>query len=191
MVGTMKKNNRAGTVILLLLILLSIGAIIAQQIGPSEEILNRRLAEAGLNTDISQIREAFDLMKIASHTWQPWEENFDPDHADAPASIAKVLETLRTEGFLRSSEVYDPTTRKHLWGTGPGKQFWQASVNLASNSSFQIYTGEVKTWDWSQTDTSAATDSFFLNEQSIDDYPFQNKLGEFVGKSGFSLKIIR
>ncbi len=183
--------NRKGTVILLLLILLSIGAIIAQQMGPSEEMLNRRLAENGLTTDISQIREAFDLMRIASQSWQPWEDDFDPDHTDAPASIAKILTTLQAEGFLRNSEVYDSTTRKHLWGTGAGKQFWQASVNLASNSSFQIYTGEAKSWDWSQTDTSAATDSFFLNEQGIDDYPFQNKLGESAGMSGFSLKVIR
>mgnify|MGYP000847457385 CR=1 FL=1 len=187
----MKKMNRNGTVVLLLLILLSIGVIIARQIGPSEEMLSRRLAENGLTTDISQIREAFDMMKIASQTWQPWEENFDPDSVDAAASIAKILETLRTEGFLRSSEVYDSTTKKHLWGTGVGKQYWQASINLASNSSFQIYTGEARIWDWNQTDTAAATDTFFLNEQSIDDYPFQNKLGEAAGKSGFSLKIVR
>ncbi len=187
----MKKMNRNGTAIILLLIILSIGAIIAQQIGPSEEMLNRRMAESSLTNDISQIREAFDMMRLASQSWQPWEEDFDPDHTDAPASIAKILSTLQAEGFLRSSGVYDSTARKHLWGTGPGKHFWQASVNLASNSSFQIYTGEVKTWDWSQTDTTAVTDSFFLNEQSVDDYPFQNKLGEFAGKSGFSLKIIR
>lgn len=187
----MKQLNRNGTVLLLLVILLAIGAIIAQQIGPSEDLLNHRLAENSLTTDISQIREAFDLMTIASPTWQPWEANFDPDHSSAPASIAKILTTLSSEGFLRSGEVSDSTSQKHLWGTGPGKQYWQASVNLASNSSFQIHSGDTKTWDWNQNETSAATDAFFLSDEAIDDYPFHNKLGESAGKSGNSLKIIR
>lgn len=182
--------SRDGTVLLLLLVVLIIGGIVAARLLPNEELISRRNHESSLNTEISQIREAFDLMKVASPTWKPWDD-FVQDHSDAPASIALVLQFLGSSGYLLDGKPADPTVMKHRWGTATDKVFWKVSSNLASNSSFQIKIEGQAGWDWSQTDTVAATDTVFLNDMRVDDYPFQNKLGNLLGKAGASLKITR
>ena len=183
--------NRHGTILMIFLLLMVSLAILAVQMIPNEEMINRRIDETILSSEVSQVREAYDLMRMASPTWVPFEADFDPDHADAPASIAKILDQLFSSGFLRSKDVYSPGFRRHLWGTEPGKFYWHATGNIASNSSFQVMVGDGLAWDWSRTDTVAATDSFFPQDQAVDDYPFQNKLGDQLFKNGSSLKIMR
>jgi len=176
---------------MVLLLLMASLAILAVQMVPNEEIINRRIDENILSSEVSQVREAYDLMRVASPTWVPFEADFDPDHAEAPASIAKILDQLYANGFLRSNNVYSPGFRRHLWGTEPGKNYWRAANNIASNSSFQVIVGDGLAWNWSLTDTVAATDSFFPQDQAVDDYPFQNKLGNLLSNNGSSLKIMR
>ncbi len=187
----MTNNHRKGAMMMMLLVVLIIGSIVALQLLPNEELISRRSRETSLNTEISQIREAFDLMKVASPTWEPWQDDFDPDHADAPASVAKVLGELEAKGFLRNASTYDPTVMTHQWGTTGGKTFWRATNNIASNSSFQISIDGVTAWDWNETETVAGTDTTYLNDMRVDDYPYQNKLGEFMSKGGAALKITR
>jgi type II secretory pathway pseudopilin PulG len=177
--------SRRGAMMLMLLVVLIIGSIVALQLLPNEELVTRRSRESSLNTEISQIREAFDLMKVASPTWEPWPEGVEP----AAASIALVLQELVDIGYLRSSALVDPTVMSHNWG--PGKTFWRATTNLASNSSFQISIDGLTAWDWNANETTAATDTIYLYDMKVDDYPFQNKLGELMGKSGAALKITR
>lgn len=186
-----KADSRAGAMMLMLLVVLIIGSIVALQLLPNEELVARRSKETSLNTEISQIREAFDLMKVASPTWEPWEDNFDPDHAGAPASIAKVLTELANKGYLRNKDLADPTVMPHLWAAAAGKSFWKASTNVASNSSFQISVDGLTAWDWSKTETTASTDTVYLNDIRVDDYPYQNKLGNLLASGGSALKIIR
>ena len=151
--------TRRGTILMVLLLLMASLAILAVQMVPNEEIINRRIDENILSSEVSQVREAYDLMRVASPTWVPFEADFDPDHAEAPASIAKILDQLYANGFLRSNNVYSPGFRRHLWGTEPGKNYWRAANNIASNSSFQVIVGDGLAWNWSLTDTVAATRS--------------------------------
>ncbi len=181
-------KQKRGAVLLLLMIMLAAGGIAALKLMPEEELITVRSKEDSLNLELSHIREAFDLMQIASPTWQPWEDNFDPDHPDAAASIALTLKTLHENGFLRNQNVHDPGIMSQLWGTSTNQIFWKASGNIASNSSFQI---NMLNWDWNQTDTVAATDTIFPESGDLDDYPYQNKLGNLLDNSGASLKIIR
>mgnify|MGYP007016031827 FL=1 len=46
-------------------------------------------------------------------------------------------------------------------------------------------------WEWNQTNTIAATDTVFPDSSEIDDYPYQNKLGNLLETDGASLKIVR
>ena len=126
----------------MLMVILIVVGILAERLIPNEETITARSKEKSLNLDLSQIREAFDLKRIASPTWEPWEDNFDRNHPDAPASISKVLQALVNEGFLRSASLSDPGIMPQLWGTGAGKIYWQASGNLASNSSFYIVSAQ-------------------------------------------------
>ncbi|MDD3145961.1 MAG: hypothetical protein PHD82_01555 [Candidatus Riflebacteria bacterium] len=174
--------------LLLLLVMLVAGGIAALKLMPEQELITIRSKENSLNLELSQIREAFDLMQIASPSWQPWADDFDPAHPDAAASIALTLKTLHENGFLRDPNIYDPGIMKQLWGTSTNKIFWKASGNVASNSSFQI---DMLSWNWNQTDTDAATDTIFPESSNIDDYPYQNKLGNLLDSTGASLKIIR
>lgn len=179
------KNTRTGAMMLMLMVVLIIGSIVALQLLPNEELVARRSKETSLNTEISQIREAFDLMKIASPAWEPW----TGDSAPPPASIAETLKTLADAGYLRNKDLADPTVLAHFWSQS--QTFWKASSNLASNSSFQISVDGVTAWDWSQTETNAGTDTIYLYEMRVDDYPYQNKLGELLGQTGSALKITR
>ncbi len=185
----MRKMTAAkkGAMMMMLLVVLIIGSIVALQLLPNEEIVTRRSKETGLNTQISQLREAFDLMKLASPTWEPWPDNHVPDKNE----VAAVLKTLDENGFLRNaSSVVDPTVMTHHWFSTDEK-FWRPAVNLASNSSFQISVDGITAWDWNTTETIAATDTVYLRDMKVDDYPYQNKLGDLLGNSGSTLKITR
>ena len=181
-------NRQRGAVLLLLMVMLVVGGIAALKLVPQEELITLRSKENCLNLELSQIREAFDLMQIASPSWQPWEDNFDPAHPNAAASIAMTLKTLHENGFLRDKDINDPGIMSQLWGTSTSQIFWKASGNIVSNSSFQI---NMMNWDWNQTDTVAATDTIFPESGDLDDYPYQNKLGNLLDNSGASLRIIR
>lgn len=171
---------------MMLLVVLIIGSLVAIQLVPNEEIVTRRSKESGLNTQISQLREAFDLMMLANPGWIPW--TGDPDKNE----IAGVLKALDQNGFLRNaSSVVDPTVMPHHWNSS-NEMFWRPATNLASNSSFQIsIDGGITAWDWNTTETSAGSDSVYLRDMRVDDYPYQNKLGNLLGNSGSTLKITR
>ncbi len=172
----------------MLMVMLAAGGIAALKLMPGEQLITTRSKENSLNLELSQIREAFDLMQIASPTWQPWEDDFDPAHPDAAASVALTLQTLHENGFLRDQNIYDPGIMSQLWGTSTNQIFWKGSGNIASNSSFQI---NMINWDWNQIDTVAATDTIFPESSDCDDYPYQNKLGNLLDNTGTSLKITR
>lgn len=179
--------DRKGAMMLLLLVVLIIGSLVALQLVPNEEIVTRRSKETGLNTQISQLREAFDLMMLANPGWQPWPDGYTPTKDE----IAVVIKTLDQNGFLRNaSSVVDPTVMPHHWYSND-QMFWRPATNLASNSSFQISVDGITAWDWNTTETNAATDTVYLRDMRVDDYPYQNKLGNLLGNSGSTLKITR
>lgn len=179
------KKSRKGAMMIMLLVVLIIGSIVALQLLPGEELITLRTKETSLNTEISQIREAFDLKKIASPLWEPWTTD-PPSRID----IANALKVLADEGYLRNKDLADPTVLAHLWNQND-ETFWKASNNLATNSSFQISLDGITAWDWNVVDTTAATDGIYLYDLRVDDYPYQNKLGNLLGKEGSALKITR
>lgn len=181
--------NRRGALMLMLLVAIIIGGIIALRLLPQEEVIAQRDREEILHGNLSQIREAFDLKRQADPTWNPFP---DLDNTTM-ASVTDVLEQLANENFLREKDVKDPTVPHYLWGT-TSNYFWRVSENIASNTSFELEDPADPTAiaSWTASPESVvATDTEYLSDSSVDDYPHQNKLGSILQSSGASLKITR
>ncbi len=173
--GKKPQDSRRGALLMMLFVMLIVGGIVALRMMPNEELVTRREKESGLNSDLSQVREALDLVRVASHS-----EWVDLKLEDTPASIAAKIASMAEWGFLRSEDIKDPAVPSHLWG--PDKSYyWKVTVNLATNTSFEVGLDE---WSTSADSTVEEDDVNYLNTTKLDEYPYQNKLGNLLNKKG-------
>ena len=198
--------GRRGAMMLMLLVVIIVGSIIAMQVLPGEEMITRRSIESSLDVELSQIREALDLAslagELATDTALGSAPILLPDASASPddkkAAIASAIIQLNARGYLRSDQVRDPTVPAYQWGTDHAN-YWQIRENVASNPSFEVTdSGVVLSWkDYDGSDikpgesvhASAATT--FLQHMQIDDYPYQNKLGNLLASGGSALELTR
>ena len=187
MSGRKKKkcSGRRGALMMMLMVAMVVGGVVALRLLPQEDIIARREKESELHSNLSQIREAFDLKLESDPDW-------DPD-LSSKTGIENAIASLTDENFLREKSLTDPTVPTYLWGTS-ANYYWRASINIASNSSFEIEDPvdptKIAYWLLSPG-TVAASDSYYPNDSSIDDYPHQNKLGQILRNSGSSLRITK
>ena len=168
-------GTRRGALLMMLFVMLIVGGIVALRMMPNEELVTRRDKESGLNSDLSQIREALDLVRIASHP--QW---VDLKLGDTDDQIQAKIASMTKWGFLRSQDIKDPAVPSHLWG--PNKTYyWKVTTNLATNTSFEV---GLDAW-YPSTDSTVYEDTTnYLNTTKLDEYPYQNKLGNLLNKKG-------
>lgn len=177
----MNKKSRRGSLFILLAMMIFILGILATKVIPSKEIQNRRMKANNLRSCIGEIRQAILMKRLASPTYNP--------QMACSASITLVLQTLADENYLRRESLRDDTVPSYLWGES-GK-YWVAVNNIASNSSFEI-TESSKIASWTVvTGSNVATNSYYLFNSSIDDFPTENKLGDAFRSSGSVLEILQ
>lgn len=178
-------DSRRGALMLMLLVIIIVGGIVALRMLPQEDVIAKRQKENNLQQNLSQIREAFDLK------WQS-DPDWNPDLSDKN-KVRIALQTLVAENYLREEDIMDPTVPSYLWDTAD-IYYWRSSTNIASNTSFELDDPSdpslIASWT-TAPDTTAATDSNYLDNPANDDYPHQNKLGLPLRSGGTSLKIIR
>jgi hypothetical protein len=173
--GKRPYDSRRGALLMMLFVLLIVGGIVALRMMPNEELVTRRDKESGLNSDLSQVREALDLVRVASHP-----EWVDLKLDDTPEQIQAKIASMSQWGFLRSEDIKDPAVPPHLWG--PDKPYyWKVTVNLATNTSFEIGLDE---WNAAVDTTVVEDEENYLNTTKLDEYPYQNKLGNLLNKRG-------
>lgn len=194
-------RNCRGAMMLMLLVVIIIGSIIALQILPGEEMVTRRSVERSLDVELSQLREAVDLAylagdlatdTVATITLPP--SDLAPDQMQA--SLSAMIASLSHYGYLRSDSVRDPTVPVYLWGSDH-THYWQFRENVASNPSFEVTeSGIVLNWkDYDGGDikagdnTHASASENFLQNMMVDDYPYQNKLGNLLSSGGSALEL--
>ncbi len=179
-----KTSNRRGSMLLMVIIMLICAAIIAMKLLPDEQTQVIRENETFYDSDLSQLREAIDMVKLASRDPNSKAYYLDPEGwqdfcaSDTSASISAKIAKLSSWGFLRKSDLRDKSVPEHLWNVD--NIYWKVSINYASNSSFEIAsTTEDWSYPWERINASATLEkNIKLNSLSIDEYPFQNKLGD-------------
>ena len=167
--------SRRGALLLMLFVMLIVGGIVALRMMPNEELITRRDKESGLNNDLSQVREALDLVRVASHP-----EWVDLSLTDTPDLIQAKIASMALWGYLRSESVKDSAVPEHLWGTDK-PYFWKVTMNLATNTSFEV---GLDAWYPSADSTVIEDNTNYLNTTKLDEYPYQNKLGNLLNKKG-------
>lgn len=178
----MNKQSRRGSLFLLLAMVIIVLGLFATRLIPSKNIQNKRMKANNLRSCIGEIREAILLKRLASPTYNPQMRD--------PASIAKVLEDLANENYLRRESLKDATVPSYLWDENDGT-YWKSVNNIASNCSFEI-TESTKIASWTIVPGSnVATNSNYLFNSSIDDFPTENKLGVSFRASGSVLEIFQ
>ena len=181
----MNKNlKRRGSMLLTVMILLIVVAIIAMKLMPDEQTQVIRENETFYDSDLSQLREAIDLARLAAKNpnsklaLRGW-TNFCA--TDTSASITEKIELLYECGYLRKPDLKDASVPDFQWGTNSTELYWKVSTNYASNSSFEIVASEDYeiSASWNGVNASASVENHVkLNSMSLDEYPFQNKLGD-------------
>ncbi len=165
--------NKRVSMLMMVMIMLIVATIIALKLMPDEQTQVIREKEAFYNTDLSQLREAIDMARLASNS-----EWIDFCATDTPEIISVKIASLSHYGFLRNDRLRDNSIPEHLWGTSTDT-YWIVSTNYASNTSFEIASGD---WSvaWEKEANASATmiENIRLNSMSIDEYPYQNKLGD-------------
>lgn len=175
--------SRRGAMLLMLFVMLIVGGIAILRMVPNEELIMKRDRERALNVTLSQLREAYDMALVASASLVSWSD-FASSTVASPASISAQIASLSQWGLLADNPK-DPVIPDHLWGTDRS-YYWRVSVNVATNSSFEAGLN-----DWMTSDglDFSVDDTVFLNSVSLDDYPYQTKLGTIFTSKGRSLKI--
>ena len=179
---------------MMVMVMLIVAAIVAMKMMPDEQTQVTRENEAFYNSDLSQLREAIDLVRRASKDPRPENPAYELNPggwkdfcaSDTPVSISEKIASLTQWGFLRKSDIRDNSVPGFLWGTDTAalQKYWVVSINYASNTSFEI-SNEIATWpdNW-EYDSKTATASIIkenkitINSMAIDEYPYQNKLGD-------------
>jgi len=176
---------------LALLVSLVVFGLIAMRLLPNLAVQVQRQDESSLKQTIARIREAVDMVHVASST-------FDPGGTFDQMTVASsAIASLIRFGLLPSHPT-DGTIPGYAWGTGSNT--WVVIENWASNTSFQIVASDPNdptkqlpaSWSNGTPDTVATvTRTFFPSQQTtaFDDYPGQNKLGNILETGGASLEI--
>lgn len=175
--------NKRGSMLLMVMVMLIVAVLLAMKLMPDEQTLNKREDETFYDSDLSQLREAVDLARLAAQDeknvkmfgWQGFLAS------DTPEIIKEKIDFLVSNGFLRKSDIRDNSVPEHLWGED--KTYWRVSTNYASNTSFEIDvvgdTGTVSyNWMDSKDGSCSVAENIHLNSMAIDEYPYQNKLGD-------------
>ena len=182
--------NNKGSMLMMVIIMLVVAAIIAMKLMPDEQTQVIRENEAFYNSDLSQLREAIDLARLAASSSTPlpgWE---DFCATDTPDTIRAKIASLTQWGFLRKTELRDNSVPAHLWGTDK-PMYWSVSINYASNTSFEIASGDMPlAWERGKDASATFVDNIRLNTMAIDEYPYQNKLGDST-RGENALRMIR
>ena len=180
---------RQGSLMVVVLVVITIVGALGSQLASNTETQHTRSQEEQLRHVLARIRNAFDMKKKV-------DEDFAPD-LSSPAAIRQTLEILARENFLGTASLTDPLVRPHLWNSH-ADFFWKGTENVSMNSSFESddapETGTEVVASWSRGDpfTIAASDTRFFptrNTDGLDDYRFQNKLGQTMTASGTSLRV--
>ncbi len=198
--------NKRGSMLMMVMIMLIVAAIVAMKLMPDEQTQVVRENEALYNSELSQLREAIDMVRLASRDPNS-RAYFNPDNpestpygwrdfsiSDTPETIEAKLASLTEWEYLRKSDLKDNSVPEFQWGTGSSKIYWLVSTNYASNTSFEIV-NNVATWpdSWefdSNTASPTMVSNIHLNSMAIDEYPYQNKLGN-SNKGPNSIQMIR
>ena len=181
--------NKRGSMLMMVMVILIVAAIIAAKLMPDEQTMVKREDEGFYNSDLSQLREAIDLVRLAAQ--KPGSPAADPDTgwqdfvaSDTPASISAKIASLTQWGFLRKSELRDNSIPDFAWNTS-STTYWMVSTNYASNTSFEIHVDGLDTstyvagaWEKESVASASVVKNIKLNSMAIDEYPYQNKLGD-------------
>ena len=174
-----RTSDKKGSMLMMVIIMLVVAAIIAMKLMPDEQTQVIRENEAFYNSDLSQLREAIDMARLAASSSTPlpgWE---DFCATDTPDTIRLKIASLTYWGFLRKTDLRDNSVPAHLWGTDTAQIYWNVSINYASNTSFEIASGDMPlAWERGKDASATFVDNIKLNTMSIDEYPYQNKLGD-------------
>ena len=184
-----KTLNRRGSMLMTVMVILIVAAIIAAKLMPDEQTMVKREDEGFYNSDLSQLREAIDLVRLAaknpdSPAYNEWQDFLA---SDTTASISEKITQLTNWGFLRKKELRDNSIPEFLWGADKNASYsyWLVSTNYASNTSFEIQAEGLDTnvyvtasWEKETVASASVTDKIKLNSMAIDEYPYQNKLGD-------------
>lgn len=180
--------NKRGSMLMMVMVILIVAAIIAAKLMPDEQTMVKREDEGFYNSDLSQLREAIDLVRLAAQN--PGSPAADPDTgwqdfvaSDTPASISAKIASLTEWGFLRKKDLRDNSVPEFSWSED--KTYWLVSTNYASNTSFEIQVEDLDTsmyvagaWEKESVASASVVENIKLNSMAIDEYPYQNKLGD-------------
>ena len=174
-----RTNLKKGSMLLMVMIMLIVAAIIAMKLMPDEQTQVIRENEAFYNSDLSQLREAIDLARLTNPTgWQ------DFCATDTNETIRLKIASLSAWGFLRKDNIRDNSVPEFMWGTETNKLYWTVSTNYASNTSFEIASGDMPVaWEKEANAIASYVENIKLNTMAIDEYPYQNKLGNGTNKN--------
>ncbi|MDD2999294.1 MAG: hypothetical protein EOM80_14125 [Erysipelotrichia bacterium] len=174
--------GRRGAMMLTLLVIFVAAGIVALQMLPDEDLALKRSTETVLQAELSQIREAFDL-KTVSVGGAPG----DLSAAATPQEVETAIEDLSREGFLRNENIKDPTSVAGMWGVSSAN-YWRVVDNIASNTSFEL---DIDQWQISKGSVIDLDAQRYPRTTGLDDYPYQNKLGNILKSSGRALKVTK
>lgn len=174
--------NKRGSMLMMVMIMLIVAAIVAMKMMPDEQTQVTRENEVFYDSDLSQLREGIDLARLAAQdpssplVSKGWTDFCATDTA---ASISEKIAILNECGFLRKTDLKDSSVPDHLWGTSSSQIYWGISVNYASNTSFEIASGDwAIAWEKEANASASMVENIRLNSMAIDEYPYQNKLGD-------------
>lgn len=185
--------NKRGSMLMMVMVILIVAAIIAAKLMPDEQTMVKREDEGFYNSDLSQLREAIDLVRLAAKDSNSLAYN-DPSISDSgwqdfvasdtPASISAKIASLTEWGFLRKKDLRDNSIPDFAWNTS-STTYWMVSTNYASNTSFEIQVDGLDTdvyvagaWEKESVASASVVKNIKLNSMAIDEYPYQNKLGD-------------
>ena len=174
--------NKRGSMLMMVMIMLIVAAIVAMKMMPDEQTQVTREKEAFYDSDLSQLREGIDLARLAAKdpssplVAKGW---VDFCATDTVASISEKIAILNECGFLRKSDLKDNSVPDHMWGTSSSQIYWGVSVNYASNTSFELVSEDwAIAWEKETNASASMVENLRLNSMAIDEYPYQNKLGD-------------
>ena len=177
---------------IILILAIAAGGLAASRMIPVATTGVDRRMQSDLRFVLGQIRNASDLLKRT-----------DPSYVVSLPdrnAINNFLQELRNRNFLARNDPQDPTIPAFQWSNVPGPlMFWVSNGsngilgNRSFNSSFESTVsptaGEIVASWGTVFGTNAGTSTFLLSDSEVDDYHFQNKLGQVMATSGWSIGI--
>jgi hypothetical protein len=178
-------NVRKGALMIGLLVSLVLIGLFSLVMLPEEQIQNKRLDEEVLAMELSQLRNAVALERIASQSslyYGNWENKVE---------FVNYLDDLVARGFI-GKIPQDPFCPAHEWGTNPGQKFWVPTRNLLGSSSFETDNWVATPWIKDETNIVASSSSLLWpgsGFSEMDNFPYENRFGTSFEKKGRALVI--